>query len=75
MINRLCQSNVCRITNCAISENAKTLQKECLKFFVEGLLKKKVIPEVNTLEKDLLVFAITSLSAKPSDRENGQKTR
>uniref|UniRef100_A0AC34FGG7 Speckle-type POZ protein n=1 Tax=Panagrolaimus sp. ES5 TaxID=591445 RepID=A0AC34FGG7_9BILA len=57
-------SNICQIANCAVSANAKKLEAKCLDFFLECIKMKYLVQNMEMLEKDFFIAAITKFSVQ-----------
>uniref|UniRef100_A0AC34G5Q4 BTB domain-containing protein n=1 Tax=Panagrolaimus sp. ES5 TaxID=591445 RepID=A0AC34G5Q4_9BILA len=63
---RITVSNVCEMCNGAIAENLLKLQNYCMDFVLICLSKKELVPNMELLEKDFFIAAITNLSCQKS---------
>lgn len=63
---RITVSNVCEMCNGAIAGNLLKLQNYCMDFVLICLSKKELVPNMELLEKDFFIAAITNLSCRKS---------
>uniref|UniRef100_A0A914Y0K9 BTB domain-containing protein n=1 Tax=Panagrolaimus superbus TaxID=310955 RepID=A0A914Y0K9_9BILA len=59
-------TNVCEIFNCAVAVNSLKLQTKSRDFFTECLSKKEFVSNMELLDKEFFVTAITNLSGHKS---------
>jgi hypothetical protein len=51
LISKIDASNVCRLTNAALTTDAQKLEEKCLQFLL-GSIKTKAVADIDLLDKD-----------------------